>query len=68
MAPGTSSPGLAEIGGLLARAEAALAGLRLGREAGPPRRPTPSDPADPVRCLEVWIAALRAARASPVRC
>ena len=66
MAPGTSSPGLAEIEGLLARAEAALAGLRLGREAGPP--PDPSDPADPVRCLEIWIAALRAARAFPVRC
>src|SRR4051794_26544645 len=36
MAPGTSSPSLAEIKGLLARAEAALAGLHLGREAGPP--------------------------------
>src|SRR3954452_23839994 len=61
MAPGTSSPSLAEIEGLLARAEAALAGLHLGREAGPP--PDPSDPADPVRCLEIWIAALRALRA-----
>src|SRR3954452_25317683 len=63
MAPGTSSPSLAEIEGLLARAEAALAGLHLGREAGPP--PDPSDPADPVRCLEIWIAALRTLRASP---
>src|SRR3954449_3551922 len=58
MAPGTSSPSLAEIEGLLARAEAALAGLHLGSEAGP--APDPSDPADPVRCLEIWIAALRA--------
>src|SRR3954451_24744726 len=54
MAPGTS-PDLTEIEGLLARAEADLAGLK-------PR--DPSDPADPARCLEIWIAALRAMRAS----
>src|SRR3954447_1977206 len=63
LADSTSPSALATIEGLLARAEAALAGLRLGREAGPP--PDPSDPADPVRCLEIWIVALRTLRASP---
>src|SRR3954468_17813 len=53
----TSSSTLATIEGLLARAEAALTDLHLRREAGP--APDPSDPADPVRCLEIWIAALR---------
>src|SRR4051794_28819548 len=67
LADSTSSGALAGIEGLLARAGADLAELRLrrGREAGPP--PDPADPADPVRCLEIWLAALRAVRALPLR-
>jgi hypothetical protein len=55
---------LAEVEALIARAEAELATLRrrLGREG---RVPDPADPFDPVRCLEIWLAALYAARDGP---
>jgi hypothetical protein len=66
LAESTSYDALAGIEGLIARAEADLAALRLrrGREAGPPS--DPADPADPLRCLEIWLAALHAVRALPL--
>ncbi len=53
---------LAEIEAMIARAEAELSALRfrLGREG---RAVDPSDPFDPVHCLEIWLAALYATRA-----
>ena len=65
MTRGTPSLTPADIERLIARAEADLAGLTLrrAREAGP--SPDPSDPADPARCLQIWLAALRSVRAPP---
>jgi hypothetical protein len=44
-----------------------LAALRLRpkHDGGPP--PDPSDPADPVSCLELWLAALHGRRAQLLR-
>ena len=65
MTRGSPSLTSAGIERLIARAEADLAGLTLrrAREAGP--SPDPSDPADPVRCLQIWLAALRSVPAPP---
>jgi hypothetical protein len=43
-----------------AEAELEAVRRRLERQG---RVPDPSDPADPVACLEIWLAALRAHRA-----
>jgi hypothetical protein len=50
---------LASIEALIERAEHELKAvkLRLKENGGPP-----SDPSDPVSCLEIWLAALRGRR------
>jgi hypothetical protein len=54
---------LAEIEALIEQAEHELQGLRarFTRNGGPPL--DPSDPADPISCLEIWLAALCGRRA-----
>jgi hypothetical protein len=58
---------LADIEALIEVAEDELAALRLRpkHDGGPP--PDPSDPADPVSCLELWLAALHGRRAQLLR-
>ena len=53
---------LAEIEAMIVGAEAELVALkrRLGQEC---RVTDPSDPFDPIRCLELWLCALYATRA-----
>ena len=65
MTRGTPSLTPADIERLIARAEADLVDLMLrrAREVGP--MPDPADPADPTRCLQIWLAALRSVRAPP---
>ena len=62
MPPDGNPPELAEIEALIAEAEAELAVLRQRLECGS-RAPDPSDPFNPVGCLEIWLAALYATRA-----
>ena len=52
---------LAEVEVMIAQAEAELAELRRRLEQEG-RSPEPSDPSDPVGCLEIWLAALRTCR------
>ena len=54
-------PELAEVEALIAEAEAKLAVLRQHLECEG-RAPGPSDPFDPVGCLEIWLRALRERR------
>ena len=58
---------LADIEALIELAEDELKALRLRsrRDGGPP--PDPSDPFDPISCLEIWLAALRGRRAELLR-
>jgi hypothetical protein len=53
---------LASIEALIEQAEHQLKAvkLRLKGNGGPP--PDPSDPSEPVSCLEIWLAALRGRR------
>ena len=62
MSPDGVLPELAEVEALIAQAETELAvlGRFLEREG---RFFDPADPFDPVGCLEIWLAALYAARA-----
>ena len=48
----------AEIEALIAQAEADLAVLKLREQRDGRACRDPSDPADPQRCLELWLAAL----------
>ena len=57
-----TTPGLAEVEAMIGDAEAELEAVRRRLERRG-RVPDPSDPADPVACLEIWLAALRAHRA-----
>ena len=65
MTRGTPSLTPADIERLIARAEADLVDLMLhrAREVGP--MPDPADPADPARCLQIWLAALRSVPLPP---
>jgi hypothetical protein len=58
---------LVDIEALIEVAEDELAALRLRlkHDGGPP--PDPSDPADPISCLEIWLAALHGRRAQLLR-
>jgi hypothetical protein len=56
---------LASIEALIEQAEHELKALRLKGNGGPP--PDPSDPFDPVGCLEIWLAALRGHRTELLR-
>jgi hypothetical protein len=52
----------AEIEALIAQAEADIAILKLREQRDGGAGRDPSDPADPQRCLELWLAALYASR------
>ncbi len=66
MPPDSRRRELAEIEALIARAEAELAELARGLEQDG-HGPDPSDPFDPVGCLEIWLRALRDRRDELVR-
>ena len=51
-----------DIGTMIAQAEAELSRLKARRALGVEPVRDPSDPFDPVGCLELWLAALYAVR------
>ncbi len=54
---------LADMEVLIERAESELEALRLRLHQEGRLPPDPSDPFDPITCLEIWLAALRGRRA-----
>jgi hypothetical protein len=58
---------LADIEALVEAAEDELAALRLRRKQDGRPPPDPSDPFDPISCLEIWLAALHGRRVELLR-
>jgi hypothetical protein len=58
---------LDDIEALIEVAEDELAALRRRRQRDGGQPPNPSDPFDPLSCLEIWLAALHGRRAELLR-
>jgi hypothetical protein len=58
---------LADIEALIEVAEDELAALRLSIRRDGGSSPDPSDPFDPISCLEIWLAALHGRHAELLR-
>ena len=58
---------VAKIEALIEQAEDQLEALRFRLKGNGVPSPDPSDPADPISCLEIWLAALHGRRAELLR-